>query len=121
MLMEEQDIPSTITPLQGNASWMNRHPLLSPGKNPEPTSLRLNDEIGFYGPIAIHGDPYELRSATVVGVRTYDLEYPLLLSNTTIPLPATHRVRRLPDGYWQPINNYLQPRLWSSTSTESNE
>ena len=41
---------------------MNRRPLLSPGKNPEPTSLHLNDEIEFYGPIAIFGDPYEPRS-----------------------------------------------------------
>ena len=36
------------------------HPLRSPGKIPEPTSLCLNDEIEFYGPIVIHGDPNEL-------------------------------------------------------------
>ena len=59
--------------------------------------LRLNDENKFYGPIAINGDPSQLRRATVVGVLPYDLEYPLLLSNKTIPLPAIHRVRRLPD------------------------
>jgi len=81
--------------------------LLSPGKNREPTSLRLNDEIEFYSHMAIHGDPQQLRSDTVVGIIPDNLEYPLLLSKTMMLLPATHQVRQLPNGYWQPINRYL--------------
>ena len=82
--------------------------LLSPGKKrAKRTSLRLNDEIEFYELMGTFGDPSQLRSATVVGVRPDDSLYPLLISNTTIPLPGTHLVRRLPDGYWQPINDFL--------------
>lgn len=75
-------------------------------KQKKRTPLRLNDKIEFYDSIGTFGNPSSLRRATIVGVRPNASSYPLLLSNTTIPIPATHRVRRLPDGFWQPINDH---------------
>jgi len=81
---------------------------LSPGKNrTKRTSLRVNDEIEFYESIGTFGNPSSLQRATVVGIRPKDSSYPLVLSNTTMPIPGTHRVRRLPDGFWQPIHEFV--------------
>jgi len=57
--------------------------------------------------MAVAGLASELRRDTAVGVIPDNSEYPLLLSHTCVPLPTTHIVRRLPDGFWQPINNVL--------------
>jgi hypothetical protein len=81
---------------------------LSPGKKRiKRTSLRVNDEIEFYESIGTFGNPSSLQRATVVGIRPKDSSYPLVLSNTTMPIPGTHRVRRLPDGFWQPIHEFV--------------
>jgi hypothetical protein len=81
---------------------------LSPRKNrTKRTSLRVNDEIEFYESIGTFGNPSSLLRATIVGIRPKDSSYPLILSNTTMPIPGTHRVRRLPDEFWQPINEFV--------------
>ena len=68
--------------------------LLSPEeKRAKMKPLRLNDEIEFYGVMAIQGDPSQLRRDTIVGVLPDNLQFLLLLRNTRIPLPSTHRVR----------------------------
>ena len=82
--------------------------LASPGrKRIKRTALHLNDEIEYFEPIAIFGDNRFLRRATVVGIRPEDSSFPLILSNTTMPLPGSHRVRQLPDGFWQPICDFI--------------
>ena len=83
--------------------------LPSPGRRrtTKRSALRLNDEIEFYHILATTGDPTQLQRATIVGIRPENTTYPLLLSNTTMPLPSSHLVRRLPDGCWEPIKEFL--------------
>ena len=70
------------------------------------TRLRVNDQIEFYDSMAVFGNASALQKATVVGIRPDNKSYPLLLSNLIIPLESSHRVRRLPDGNWQPISEF---------------
>ena len=79
----------------------------SPGRKPKHrTPLCVNDDIEYYEVIGTFGNPDSLCRATVVGVRPDNSSYPLLVSGSTLPIPGTHRVRRLPDGNWQPINEF---------------
>ena len=73
----------------------------------KPLNLRVGDEIEFYEVTGVFGCRNSLQKDTIVGIRTKGSKYPLLLSNTTMPLPGNHPVRRLPDGVWQPINDYV--------------
>mmetsp|Transcript_27552 Transcript_27552/g.75194 ORF Transcript_27552/g.75194 Transcript_27552/m.75194 type:complete len:491 (-) Transcript_27552:429-1901(-) len=82
------------------------------------TPLRINDEIEFYDLLGTFGNPSALRNATVVGVRPDDNKFPIDLSNMSMPLPASHRVRILPDGYWQPIRDFALQQKETESSLE---
>ena len=90
-----------------NADQYDDESLLSPGRNPgKRIPLHVNDEIEFYDPIAVFGNASALQKATIVGIRPDNQSHPLLLSNSIIPLPSSHLVRRLPDGKWQVISEF---------------
>mmetsp|Transcript_17185 Transcript_17185/g.39701 ORF Transcript_17185/g.39701 Transcript_17185/m.39701 type:complete len:461 (-) Transcript_17185:98-1480(-) len=81
---------------------------LSPGRNPKrQTPLHVDDQIEFYHSMAVFGNASALEKATIVGIRPDNKKHPLLLSNSIIPLPSYHRVRRLPGGKWQPISEFV--------------
>jgi len=82
--------------------------LYSPGRKQktQKISLRVGDEIEFYELMGTYGNPLSLRKEAVVGVQPRDKKHPVILSNTLVPLPANHQVRRLPDGCWQPIHDF---------------
>ena len=86
--------------------------LFSPGRKQktQKLSLRVGDEIEFYELMGTYGNPLSLRKEAVVGVRPRDKKHPVILSNTLVPLPANHQVRRLPDGCWQPIHDFFLRR-----------
>ena len=70
------------------------------------TALHVNDEIEYYDIMGAFGNPSFLRRARIVGI-TLNESFPLQLEDTIMPIPGTHRVRRLPDGFWQPINEFV--------------
>ena len=81
--------------------------IASPGKKKgKRTALRVNDEIEYYEVMGTFGNPQSLRRARVDGISPGE-KFPLQLSNSIMPLPGTHRVRRLPDGFWQPIHDHV--------------
>ncbi len=95
--------------------------LVSPGKKQKKqTALHVNDEIEYYDVMGTFGNPSSLRKAKIIGIQPNE-SYPLVLSNAIMPIPGTHTVRRLPDGCWQPINNFvlLQGGEQSITSSGS--
>lgn len=92
---------------------------VSPSKRKQ-ISLCVNDEIEFYEVMGTFGNPQSLRRARIEGIVPAN-QFPLVLSNSILPLPGTHRVRKLPDGYWQPIHDYQlqQTGLQSFTANGS--
>jgi len=78
--------------------------LQSPERQREALSLRCGDEIEFYAPEGVAGDPDMLRRATIKGIRPGH-EYPLVLSMLSC-LPSTHHIRKLPDGKLRAIRHY---------------
>ena len=104
----------------GDIEESDEESLASPGgKQKKRTALRVDDEIEYYDVIGTFGNPSSLRKAKIVGMRP-NHSYPLVLSST-IMLVRTHSVRRLPDGFWQPINNFvlLQGGVQSFTGSGS--
>jgi hypothetical protein len=104
-------LPTTAAKTQDSDSDSdddNSPEIPSPGRRTTKRSaLRLNDEIEFYHVLATTGDPTQLQRATIVGIRPENTTYPLLLSNKTMPLPSSHLVRRLPDGCWEQIKEFI--------------
>jgi hypothetical protein len=68
-------------------------------------TLRIGDEIEFYAPEGIAGSPMWLRRAKIMGIRR-DHEYPLVFTELIHLLPKTHRIRKLPNGCYRPIETY---------------
>ncbi|KAG7369778.1 hypothetical protein IV203_027524 [Nitzschia inconspicua] len=73
-------------------------------ENGTPPMLQTNDEVEFYAPEGVAGNPTWLRRAKILGIRP-DHEYPLVFSEL-INLPRTHHVRKLPNGYYRAIQTY---------------
>jgi hypothetical protein len=66
--------------------------------------LQVDDEIEFYAPEGVAGDPRWLCRFKILGIRP-DHEYPLVLSELC-GLPRTHHIRKLPDGRYRAIESY---------------
>lgn len=78
----------------------------SPGKDGNnDVTLKVGDRIAFYAPEGTAGLDEWLRTSTILGIRP-EHEYPLVLTELS-SLPASHHVRKLPDGLLRPIESYI--------------
>lgn len=67
-------------------------------------SLEVNDEVEFYDPVGVAGNPDWLRRTKILGIRP-NHEYPLVFSDL-IFVPRSHHVRKLPNGFYRAIESY---------------
>jgi hypothetical protein len=67
-------------------------------------SLQVGDDLEFYAPEGVAGNPMWLRRAKIMGIRP-NHEYPVVF-NDFINLPRTHHVRKLPNGCFRAIESY---------------
>jgi len=104
---DNKDVTEATAEIQDSDSESDNAELSSPGRRKKRKALLVDDEIEFHHVLATHGDPSQLQRAHVVGIRPDNPSYPLLLSNTIMPLPSSHLVRCLPDGNWRPIKDFL--------------
>jgi len=58
--------------------------------DPTASELKKGDKIGYFDLIAVHGDPYKYKYATIVGMDAKNKKYPLILNTMDlIPMDYT--------------------------------